>query len=142
MSQPSTINDCMRHNPLTIKGDVALVEAIENIVEYKLTGLSVVDENNSVIGALTELDCMQAILTSIYHNDDPGYLLVKDAMNTQTFTCKPTNTIIEVAQTMLDARQRRSAVIENNKLVGQVSSSNILWALMEHSRSRMNERKK
>jgi hypothetical protein len=38
---------------------------------------------------------------------------------------------------MLDSRQRRRPVIENGKLVGQVSSSNVLWALMEHSRRKM-----
>ena len=27
--------------------------------------------------------------------------------------------------------------IDNGKLVGQVSSSNVLWALMEHSRRRV-----
>jgi hypothetical protein len=37
---------------------------------------------------------------------------------------------------MIDTRQRRNAVIQDGKLVGQVSSSNILWALMEHSRGK------
>ena len=38
---------------------------------------------------------------------------------------------------MLQSRQRRRPVIDDGKLVGQVSSSNILWALMEHSRRKL-----
>jgi hypothetical protein len=37
---------------------------------------------------------------------------------------------------MIDSKQRRNAVTHQGKLVGQVSSSNILWALMEHARKR------
>jgi predicted transcriptional regulator len=58
-------------------------------------------------------------------------------MTTDLVTCSPTDSIVEVAQSMLASRQRRRPVIEDNKLVGQVSSSNILWALMEHSRRRL-----
>jgi hypothetical protein len=43
---------------------------------------------------------------------------------------------------MLKTRQRRRPVVEDGKLVGQVSSSNVLWALMEHSRRRLFNAKK
>ena len=49
MPQPSTVNDCMRHKPLTIDHNANLVEAIEIIVEYKLTGLTVVDEAGAAV---------------------------------------------------------------------------------------------
>ena len=38
---------------------------------------------------------------------------------------------------MLETQQRRRPVIENGKLVGQVSSGNVLWALMEYSRRKV-----
>ena len=44
------------------------------------------------------------------------------------------DSIVEVAQSMVETRQRRRPVVEGGRLVGQVSSNNILWALMEHSR--------
>ncbi len=137
MPQPSTINDCMHHNPLTINLEANLVMAIEIIVENKLTGLTVTDDAGSAVGILSELDCIDAILTAVYNDGDPEHTLVRDAMVSELNTCKPTDNIVEVAQGMLQTRQRRRPVIENGKLVGQVSSSNILWALMEHSRRRM-----
>jgi CBS domain-containing protein len=137
MPAPSTVQDCMRRNPLTIHVDANLVQAIEMIVEYKLTGLTVTDQDGKAVGILSELDCIQAVLTALYNEGDPEHTLVKDAMSTELVTCSPGDGIVEVAQAMLDSRQRRRPVLEDGKLVGQVSSSNILWALMEHSRRKV-----
>ncbi len=137
MPQPSTVNDCMRRNPLTINPEASLVEAIEIIVEYKLTGLTVTDDAGEVVGVLSEIDCIQSILTAIYNDGDPEHVLVKTAMCADLNVCRPGDSIVEVAQDMLKTRQRRRPVVEDGKLVGQVSSSNILWALMEHSRRRL-----
>lgn len=143
MPQPTTIKDCMRRNPLTINCDANLVEAIELIVEYKLTGVTVTDAEGSVVGILSELDCIKGVLTAIYNEGDPEHSLVRDVMCTEVTGCKPTDSIVEVAQSMLDSRQRRRPVVdEGGKLVGQVSSSNVLWALMEHSRRKVVSRGK
>ncbi len=137
MPQPSTVKDCMRRNPLTINVDANLVQAIEIIVEYKLTGLTVTDIDGHPVGILSELDCMKCILTAIYNDGDPEHAMVRDAMCDELNVCRPTDSIVEVAQDMLATHQRRRPVIEDGKLVGQVSSSNILWALMEHSRRKV-----
>ena len=142
MPQPSTIKDCMRRNPLTIHPDASLVKAIEVIVEYKLTGLTVTDDAGCAVGILSELDCIDTVLTAVYNDGDPEHVLVRDAMVTDLNTCKPGDSIVEVAQSMLNTRQRRRPVVEGGKLVGQVSSSNILWALMEHSRRRVFDTRK
>ena len=55
MPAPSKISDCMRRNPLTIHLDANLVQAIETIVEYKLTGLTVTDDEGNAVGILSEL---------------------------------------------------------------------------------------
>ena len=142
MPQPTTINDCMRRNPLTINVSANLVQAIEIIVEYKLTGLTVTDDEGRPVGILSELDCLQAILTAIYNDGDPEHAMVRDAMCDDLNVCQPTDSIVEVAQSMLSTRQRRRPVIEDGKLVGQVSSSNVLWALMEHSRRKLYDAQK
>jgi predicted transcriptional regulator len=63
-------------------------------------------------------------------------------MSTELNVCSPSDSIVEVAQAMLSSRQRRRPVIQEGKLVGQVSSSNILWALMEHSRRKVHPKGK
>ncbi|MGB1140751.1 MAG: CBS domain-containing protein [Halioglobus sp.] len=135
MPQSIKVADCMHRNPLTIARQDPLVKAISMILEYKLTGLTVTDEQSAVVGILSELDCIQAVLTAIYNDGDPEHLLVENAMQDELNTCASGDSIVEVAQSMVQSRQRRRPVLEDGKLVGQVSSNNILWALMEHSRS-------
>ncbi len=136
MITPTSIRDCMHRNPLTIGRDAPLVNAIDLLVEFKLTGLTVIDAEGSPCGKITELDCIRAVLNAIYNDGNPEHVLVSQAMTEEIHACSPEESIVEVAQRMIDSRQRRSAVIQGDRLVGQVSSSNILWALMEHSRAR------
>jgi len=137
MPQPTKIKDCMRRNPLTIDPEANLVQAVETIVDNKLTGLTVSEGDGTVVGILSELDCIKAVLNAIYNDGNPEHSLVKDAMSTDLVSCTPEDNIVEVARSMVDSRQRRRPVLEGGKLVGQVSSSNILWALMEHSRRKV-----
>lgn len=137
MPTPIKIKDCMRRNPLTINCNANLVQAVETLVEYKLTGVTVVDDEGRPVGVLSELDCIKSVLNAIYNDGDPEYALVQDAMTSSIVSCSPSDSIVEVAGDMLTTRQRRRPVIENGRLVGQVSSSNVLWALMEHSRRRV-----
>ena len=136
MITPTSIRDCMHRNPLTIGRDAPLVNAIDLLVEFKLTGLTVIDAEGSPCGKITELDCIRAVLNAIYNDGNPEHVVVSQAMTEEMHACSPEESIVEVAQRMIDSRQRRSAVIQGDRLVGQVSSSNILWALMEHSRAR------
>ena len=137
MPQPTKIKDCMRRNPLTINPEANLVQAVETIVDNKLTGLTVCEDDGTVVGILSELDCVKSVLNAIYNDGNPEHSLVKDAMSTDVVTCTAEDNIVEVARSMVDSRQRRRPVLDGGKLVGQVSSSNGLWALMEHSRSKV-----
>jgi CBS domain-containing protein len=127
----------MRRNPLTINCNANLVQAIEMLVEYKLTGVTVVDDEGLPVGVLSEIDCIRTVLNALYNDGDPEHALVRDAMSPEIVSCSPSDGIVEVAADMLATRQRRRPVIEKGRLIGQVSSSNELWALMEHSRRRL-----
>jgi len=133
----SRVSDCMHRNPLTIRPADSLAKAISTIVENKLTGLTVTDDDGVVVGILSELDCIEAVLNAIYNDGDPQHLWVEDAMQCDLNLCGAGDSIVEVAQSMVTTRQRRRPVVEDGRLVGQVSSNNILWALMEHSRRRV-----
>lgn len=134
MPKPSLAKDAMRRNPVTIRPEANIAEAIELIVEYKISGLTVTDEHGCVVGILSELDCLQAILSSIYNDGDAESALVSDAMICDVETCTGEVSIVEVAQAMLSHKHRRRPVVENGKLVGQISCNNVLWALLEYSR--------
>ena len=134
MVPPSQISDCMHANPLTVGPNENLASAVEKIIEYRLTGLTVLDDSGTVIGVISELDCLKGALSAIYNDGGPEHVLVHEVMSDTVNVCKPGDGIVEVAQQMLDTRQRRRPVVRDGKLEGQVSSKNILWALMQHTR--------
>ena len=76
MSSPTSIRDCMHRNPLTINRSAPLVKAIELLVEFKLTGLTVIDEASIPCGKITELDCIRAVLNAIYNDGSPENIQV------------------------------------------------------------------
>jgi len=134
MPRSASVSECMHRSPITISEHASIAEAVNVIVDNKLTGITVTDNAGVVVGVLSEIDCLKAILNSIYNDGDPDHRLVSEFMTRSLNTCSPEDSIVEVAQSMLETQQRRRPVLEDGKLVGQVSSGNVLWALMEYSR--------
>ncbi len=60
MSNPFTAENCMRSKPLTLKPDSTIHEAIRLIMEHKITGLTVIDDDKQVLGVISELDCLRS----------------------------------------------------------------------------------
>lgn len=133
VSNPYLIENCMHTNPATVKADATVYEAIQLIQQHRITGLTVIDEQRCVVGVISELDCLKAVLGDVYNEGTAAGGLVADYMTADVESCSPDDDIVAVAQSMLAARHRRRPVIKNGKLVGQLSCRNILWAILEYS---------
>lgn len=133
MPNPFLAENCMRSQPVTLKPDSTINEAIRLIMEHKITGLTVIDDDKRVLGVISELDCMRAVLGTVYNDGNASVGLVSDYMSTDVYDCAPEEDIIKVAQSMLEHRHRRRPVTKDGKLVGQLSCRNILWAIMEYT---------
>lgn len=140
MSKPRLTKDCMYRKPATIGPESSIFEAIQLLVEYRITGVTVVDNKEEVAGVLSELDCLRAVLGNIYNEGNASQSLVGDFMTRDFVACKPNDDIVDAAQSMLAHNHRRRPVIQDQRLVGQLSCQNLLWALMEHTS--FNERRR
>lgn len=124
------ISDHLIANPVKIASTTTIGEAARTIIDNKVSGVIVVDEHNKVEGMLSELDCLKSLLTEIYNEGQVGKELVTTEMSTPVTYNKPEEDIISVAQSMLDQKQRRRPVIENGKLIGQITCRQLLSAIM------------
>ena len=106
----------------------------QKILENKVSGVAVVDADNNLVGMLSELDCLQAIVSAVYNGNSPGAALVEDIMTKDVEVNKPGDDIIDVASSMLDHKHRRRPVVENGKLIGQVTCRQILSAIKDFSK--------
>jgi CBS domain-containing protein len=122
----------MLTRPVVVKPETDIFEAIHQILVNKISGVTVVDAHNKPVGVLSELDCLRAILWATYHEEEVGTHPVKDHMSTPVEAVSPNESIIEVAQSMLDHKHRRRPVVDvHGRMVGQLTCRQLLRAIKE-----------
>ena len=128
MLQSVSLRDYMLANPVKVKADDSLVDAMKVIIDNKVSGVCVVDKGDNLVGILSELDCLRAVLGAVYN--DSGVGQVKDFMASDNLVvANPNEDIVDVAQDMLLKNKRRRPVVENGKLIGQITCRQLLTAV-------------
>ena len=128
MLESISAREYMSEHTHTVKADNNIFDAIELLIEHKISGLSVIDENNNLLGVISEVDCLRAILDGSYYGEVGGS--VSDYMSCNVQSVSLDMAIIDIAKNLLDNNRRRMPVIENGKLKGQFSIRSILNAIV------------
>ena len=128
MLQSVNLRDYMLLHPVKVKADANMMEAMKVIIDNKISGLCVVDDADNLVGILSELDCLRAVLSATYNKTSVGK--VSEYMATDNLVvAHPEEDIVDVAQDMLTKNKRRRPVVENGKLVGQITCRQLLTAV-------------
>lgn len=108
----------MISNPITLNIDARAYEAENILAKYKISGLPIVDENNKLLGIITNRD-----LKYIIDNN----ALVKDIMTKDNLiTGKVGTTLDEAKEILWKNRIEKLPIVDNdNKLVGLITSKDI-----------------
>ena len=125
----TSISEFMVENPISVRPTMNVYEAAHEILTNQVSGVTVVDESGKLVGMLSELDCLQAMVTSVYNGADPGGALVSDIMTEEVEVNDPDDVILEVAKSMLDHKHRRRPVVKDGVLKGQLTCRQILKAV-------------
>jgi len=125
------ISEFMVENPVSVRADMDVYQAAQEILANQVSGATVVDKDGKLIGMLSELDCLQAIVTSVYNGADPGGALVGEIMTADVETNDPDEGILAVATSMLDHKHRRRPVVKDGVLQGQLTCRQILKAVTD-----------
>ena len=124
------LKDYMLTRPVTVRPDADIGEALRLIIDNKISGLCVTDTEGRLVGILSELDCLQAILNASYNRSAFGK--VSDYMAADNLVvANPHEDIADVAQDMLRKNKRRRPVVEDGKLVGQITCRQLLKAVSD-----------
>ncbi len=124
-----TVADIMATRLITVPSDMNIHEAIRILLDKRISGAPVVDENGALVGMLSKKDCLKIVFSSQYHDDWGGP--VSDFMSAPVETLDPDLDLVSVAQAFLDSHFRRFPVVRDGRLVGQVSRYDILKVLAE-----------
>ena len=127
LSKPLSVKDFMKRDLVTFTPETNVSAAIRVLLKHKISGAPVIDDSGWIVGMLSEYDCLKPNLISSYHSDMG--ILVKDYMSTDVTTIKAHLSLTEAAQIFIDKGLRRLPVVENKKLIGQISRRDILEAI-------------
>ena len=132
-----TARDIMTRSLITLSPEMSVFKAIRILVGRGISGAPVVDENGSMIGVLSELDCLRMLSSDEFYADrqeEAG--TVKHFMTGAGRTISPDMGIYAVAHYFLTLPIRRLPVIDDGRLVGQVSRRDVLVGIETMAKER------
>lgn len=121
------VKDYMAQSLVTFTPDMDVLDAVAMLCKHRIAGAPVVDKTGTLIGILSEADCLKVTLNAGYHGIWGGP--VSDFMSTNVKTVDANMSIIDLAELFMSSRFRRFPVMDENRLVGQVSRRDVLRAL-------------
>ena len=142
------IQEVMNKYPVTVAKDAPISDVADLLVKYNLTALSVVDEDNKLLGIISEGDLLykkvrphvphyvNVLGASIYYNGIGEYnsqfkkLLashVHELMTTEVITTTPDKDVEEIVSVMLDQHLKNVPVVDKEyHLIGILSRRDII----------------
>ena len=140
-----SVRDIMTRDAIAVNADVNIHELSRLMCEKSLSGLPVADEENCVVGMVTEADILHVagldknhifrdILRHILGEPFPEHgkgEIVGDIMTSPAITARPDDNLSDVAKILDEKRIERLPVVDDqNKLIGVISRADIIRALV------------
>ncbi len=129
MPRLPSVRDHMDESVHTLSPDTDIMAAIDFLIANKVTGAPVVDSTASIVGVLTEKDCLQVLAMGSDGERSRGK--VSAFMSTDVTTIPPDMNIYYAAGLFLHHSFRRLPVVEKGRLVGAITRFDILRAVSQ-----------
>jgi len=126
------VSDYMTTKLVTFRPDQSIHDVITALTKYKISGGPVVNDKNELVGIISETDCIKHISDSKYYNMpmDRGNTVEKNMVSEVETIDKDMN-IFDAATKFITSKRRRFPIVENGKLIGQISQKDILKAALK-----------
>ena len=124
------VRNYMATKLITLDPDADILSAAHILIKHEISGAPVVDNSDQMVGILTERDCMRVALQAEYYGTPGGR--VKEFMSKNVKSVRPEDSILDVAKMFIDGTFNRYPVVENERLIGQISRRDIMRALGKH----------
>lgn len=129
MSKIVYVRDFMVTRVLTLSPEQDIFQAMKILIEHRFSGAPVVDAQQKLLGMLSEKDCLRVFASGAYYYGAGGR--VADYMTKAVATVDPDDELFKVADIFMSQSFRRLPVVEDGKLVGQISRRDVLMASLK-----------
>ncbi len=128
---PFKVSDYMTRNLITFKPNQSVENVIDKLIKHKISGGPVVNDNHELIGIISEGDCIKQISESRYYNMPMNHDSIEKHMAKDVETIDGNMNVFDAANKFLNSKRRRFPIVEDGKLVGQISQKDILKAAIK-----------
>lgn len=122
-----TVKQFMSSKVITFQKDDDVLEAINKLLQKRVTGAPVLDEHGNLVGMLSEAECIRVVLHAAYNQSMGGK--VGQFMNDEITTVDADLSIMDVAEKFDKTWARSFPVVDDVDLVGIISRVDVLKAL-------------
>ena len=123
---PLLVEDVMSSPVVTVREDDTVEKVAKLMDEYSIGSVVVVRDKDEPVGVITERDIVRKVVAK---DRKPSEVRAAEIMSTPLFTIEPDKDVKEAARTMGRYDIRRLIVMHKGKMVGIVSSRDILQAV-------------
>lgn len=127
---PLCVKDYMSTKLITFKKEQTILEVMDELLKHKISGGCVVDDDDNLIGVISEGDCMKHISDSRYYNLPVENNLVEKRMTRNAVVMAGDMNVFDAAKKFIEHRFRRFPIVTDGKLIGQISQSDIMRAAL------------
>jgi CBS domain-containing protein len=124
--KPTLARDIMVIRLITLRPDMDVFDAIEQLLKHQISGAPVVDEAGHFVGVFSERCSISLLLAANY--DGAPTNRIEPFMERDVATVTPDTDLLTIAERFLNSNQRRLPVLEAGRLVGQISRRDVLKA--------------
>jgi len=116
----------MTANVLTARPETPVIKAIDILLENRISGLPVVEEDNKLVGVVTEKDLLQLLLTEGLNEEDT----VGKFMSKKVLQFEEDDEVVPICEFFIKHNVRRVPIVKAGKLVGVISRRDILRLIL------------
>ena len=123
-----TASDIMTRKLVTLTPETEVFAAIDRLLKRRISGAPVVDSRDRTrfVGLFSERNAVKLLVDAAY--DGRAVQTISRFVETDVHTLTPEVDLLSIAQLFLHSGQRRLPVLDEDRLVGQVSRRDILRA--------------
>ncbi len=118
-----TVRDVMKKPVIVIGTNNTIREAAKKMTEKGVGSLVVIDNNEEVVGIVTERDLARAIAEGV-DLESP----ITEIMSDEVYTVAPETSVLKAIEMMRLHNIRHLPVVEDDKLIGMVSLRDLAYA--------------
>lgn len=123
-----TVSDIMSSQLVLFTPEQSIHDVMQAFVKHRISGGPVVDNKGILIGVISEADCMKEISDSRYFNMPILDKSVGHFMTEKVDIIESNMSVFDAAAKFSKSSRRRYPVLENGRLVGQVSRKDVVIA--------------